>query len=255
MDLNIGPRRENGKIVPRHLLVFHTPEEKVIHLRVEYTVRIGDIYKQIEECVGYAVYLQQTDKKNNTVVLDQDEIAEDGMNFGYSVQVKRRTPKLESYFQTKAVRSWACRLHEIPGVLRAGAPPADGANSAKKTKQAKEPDPPADDKGKQAKEPDPPADEPASDGEPRRTKRHGRFVGVWAPPADDKGKQAKEPEHPPDEAEGDGEPRRTKRHGRPIPAWAPRGVPGATAQLPRKYDEDGNLLPTEYQHVYLHQGM
>jgi hypothetical protein len=102
-------------------------------------------------------------------------------------------------------------------VLRAGAPPADDANSAKKAKQAKEPDPAADDKGKQAKEPDPPADEPASAGEPRRTKRHGRFVG----------------------------------------AWAPRGVPGAhfTAQLPRKYDEDGNLLPTEYQDVYWHQGM
>jgi hypothetical protein len=167
LDPNTGPRRENGKIVPRHLLVFHTPEEKVIHLTVEYTVRIGDIYKQIEECVGYAVYLQQTDKKNNTVVLDQDEIAEDGMNFGYSVQVKRRTPKLESYFQTKAVRSWACRLHEIPGVLRAGAP--------------KEPDPPADDKGKEAKEPDPPADEAESDGEPRRKKRHDRPIPEWAP--------------------------------------------------------------------------
>jgi len=181
MDLNIGPRRENGKIVPRHLLVFHTPEEKVIHLTVEYTVRIGDIYKQIEECVGYAVYLQQTDKKNNTVVLDQDEIAQDGMNFGYSVQVKRRTPKLESYFQTKAVRSWACRLHEIPGVLRAGAPPADDAKSAKKAKQAKEPDPPADDKGKEAKEPDPPADEPEDDGEPRRRKRMGRPLAAWVP--------------------------------------------------------------------------
>ena len=170
MDLNIGPRRENGKIVPRHLLVFHTPEEKVIHLTVEYTVRIGDIYKQIEECVGYAVYLQQTDKKNNTVVLDQDEIAQDGMNFGYSVQVKRRTPKLESYFQTKAVRSWACRLHEIPGVLRAGAP-----------KEAKEPDPPADDKHKEATEPDPPPDEPESDAAPRGRKRHGRPLAAWVP--------------------------------------------------------------------------
>jgi hypothetical protein len=138
MDLNIGPRRENGKIVPRHLLVFHTPEEKVIHLTVEYTVRIGDIYKQIEECVGYAVYLQQTDKKKNTVILNENKIAEDGMNFGYSVQVKRRTPKLESHFAEnvvgRSVRSWTCRLHEIPGVLRAGAPPADDANSAKKAK-------------------------------------------------------------------------------------------------------------------------
>ena len=61
-----GPRRVNGKIVPRHLIVFHTPEEKIIHLTVEYTVRIGDIYKKIEECVGYAVFLQQTDKKNKT---------------------------------------------------------------------------------------------------------------------------------------------------------------------------------------------
>jgi hypothetical protein len=147
MDSGTGPRRENGKIVPRHLLVFHTPEEKIIHLTAEYTVRIGDIYKQIEECVGYPVFLQQTDKKNNTVILDQDEIAEDGMNFGYSVQVVRRRPKLESYFQTKAVRSWACRLHEIAGVLRAAAP-----------KEAKEPDPPADDKHKEAKEPDPPPD-------------------------------------------------------------------------------------------------
>jgi len=202
MDLNTGPRRENGKIVPRHLLVFHTPDEKVIHLTVEYTVRIGDINKQIEECVGYPVFLQQTDKKNNTVILDPDAIAEDGMHFGYSVQVKRTEPELDSLFAEnvveRSVRSWPGRLHEIPGVLRAGAPPADG-------------------KGKDAKEPDPPPDEPETDGEPRRRKRQGR----------------------------------------PIPAWAPRDVPGAhfTAQLPRKYDEDGNLLPTEYQDVYWHQGM
>jgi hypothetical protein len=181
MDPNTGPRRENGKIVPRHLVVFHTPEEKIIHLTVEYTVRIGDIYKQIEECVGYAVYLQQTDKKKNTVVLDQDEIAEDGMNFGYSVQVKRRRPKLESYFQTKAVRSWACRLHEIPGVLRAGAPPVDGAESATEGKEAKEPDPPADDKHKEATEPDPPPDESESDAAPRGRKRKGRPLAAWVP--------------------------------------------------------------------------
>jgi hypothetical protein len=216
LDPNTGPRRENGKIVPRHLLVFHTPEEKVIHLTVEYTVRIGDIYKQIEECVGYAVYLQQTDKKNNTVVLDQDEIAEDGMNFGYSVEVKRRTPKLESHFAEnvvgRSVRSWACRLHEIPGVLRAaddkgkeatepGLPPVKAAAvldrwqsrldaSARvgvkmlakmQAKQAKEPDPPADDKHKEATEPDPPPDEPESDAAPRGRKRHGRPLAAWVP--------------------------------------------------------------------------
>jgi hypothetical protein len=152
MDSSTGPRRENGKIVPRHLLVFHTPEEKIIHLTAEYTVRIGDIYKQIEECVGYPVFLQQTDKKKNTVILDPDEIAEDGMNFGYSVQVVRRKPKLESHFAEnvvgRSVRSWACRLHEIPGVLRAAAPPADDAKSAAEGKKAKEPDPPPDKRGR-----------------------------------------------------------------------------------------------------------
>jgi hypothetical protein len=126
-----GPRRVNGKIVPRHLIVFHTPEEKIIHLTVEYTVRIGDIYKKIEECVGYAVFLQQTDKKNKTVILDPDEIAEDGMNFGYSVQVKRRKPKLESHFaENVAERSWTRRLYEIPGVLRATADSTHEAKSA-----------------------------------------------------------------------------------------------------------------------------
>jgi hypothetical protein len=119
-----------------------------IHLTVEYTVRIGDIYKKIEECVGYAVFLQQTDKKN-TVILDPDEIAEDGMNFGYSVQVKRRKPKLESHFaENVAQRSWTRRLYEIPGVLRAAAGPADEAKSANEGKEAQEPDPPPEERGR-----------------------------------------------------------------------------------------------------------
>jgi hypothetical protein len=106
-----------------------------------------------------------------------DIAAEDGMHLGCSVTIKSVVPE-------NPTNPWISlpRRHEyIPGVLRAGAPPADGAKSAKKANQAKEPDPSADDKGKQAKEPDPPADEPASAGEPRRTKRHGRFVGAWAP--------------------------------------------------------------------------
>jgi hypothetical protein len=206
IDLCIGPRLENGVIVPRHHLIFYTVKNKVIHLTVEETVPMRAIFEQIEEFVGYAVTLHQTllqknkppwEKEKNVMLNRSDIVAEQGMDFGYSVMIKPVVPE-------KAINPGLRLRREhsyIPGVLRAGAPPADDAKSAKKAKQAKEPDPPA--------------DEPASDGEPRRTKRHGR----------------------------------------PIPAWAPRGVPGATAQLPRKYDEDGNLLPTEYQHVHWHQGM
>ena len=142
-----------------------------------------------------------------------DIVAEQGMHFGYSVMIKAVVPEKPINPGLRLRREHTY----IPGVLRASAPPADGANSAKKAKQAKEPDPPADDKGKAAKEPDPPADETA----------------------------------------GDGEPRRKKRDDRPIPEWAPRGVPGAyfTAQLPPKRDQDGNLLPAEYQNVYWHAGM
>jgi hypothetical protein len=228
MDSSTGPRRENGKIVPRHLLVFHTPEEKIIHLKVEYTVRIGDIYKQIEECVGYPVFLQQTEGKKKTVILDPDEIAEDGMHFGYSVQVKRRKPKLESHFAENVAhgrRSWAGRLHEIPGVLRAAAPspaePAKEASSAKKHKERKEPNPPAE-----------PAKETSSAKKDKERKE---------PDAPDDAKTAKEAKRP----------RNTP------PAWAPRGVPGGhfVAQFPIEYDADGNQVPTKYQNVYWHQGM
>ncbi len=215
MDSYTGPRVVNGKILPRHLLVAKM-EDKVIHINVEMRVLIRDIKAQFEKYLGFEVSMHQTDKKK-TYTLDPSDIAEDGLNFGYHVDLQRVVPvpvqRTEDGSWTKheirgVLRSWCGRLHEIPGVLRA-----------------------ADDKDKEAKEPD--------------------------PPADDKGKDAKEPDPPPDEAESDGEPRRKKRHGRPIPAWAPRGVPGAhfTAQLPPKKDEDGNLLPAEYQDVYWHQGM
>ena len=97
--------------------------------------------------------------------------AEHGMDFGYSVMIEPVVPE-------KPTNPWLRlrRVYQyIPGVLRAGAPPADDAKSAK------EADPPADDKGKQAKEPDPPADEPESDGEPRRRKRMGRPLAAWVP--------------------------------------------------------------------------
>ena len=181
MDLNIGPRRENGKIVPRHHLIFHTAQNMVIHLTVEETAPMQGIYKAIEEYVGHAVTLHQTEKKglvHKTVMLKRSDIAaEDGMHLGCSVVVKSVVPE-------KLTNPWLSvpRRHEyIPGVLRAGAPPADGAKIAKKAKQAKEPDPPADDKGKEAKEPDPPADEPENDGEPRRRKRMGRPLAAWVP--------------------------------------------------------------------------
>ena len=142
LDSMTGPRRVNGKIVPRHLIVFHTAEGKVIHLTVEYTVLIRNIIDQIEMFLGYAVTLHQTDKKKKTVVLNPNEIAEDGMHFGYSVQVKRVVPV--SVEPTKVV-SWRGRLHEISGVLRSVAGPAD-------EKQAKAP-PPGDEGGSSSSAP------------------------------------------------------------------------------------------------------
>ncbi len=106
-----------------------------------------------------------------------DIVAEQGMHFGYSVMIKPVVPE-------KAINPGLRLRREhsyIPGVLRAGAPPADDAKSAMQVKEAKEPDPPADDKGKEAKEPDPPADEPEDDGEPRRRKRIGRPLAAWVP--------------------------------------------------------------------------
>ena len=137
MDLNTGPRRENGKIVPRHLVVCHTTDNKVIHINVEMTVRIGAIEDQIKKYVGYAVTLHQTYKNKKTVKLNPSDIAEDGMDFGYSVLVK---PVSE-----KPTNPWYAvprRYHEIPGVLRAAAPqpaePAKEARSAEKGKQAED---------------------------------------------------------------------------------------------------------------------
>jgi hypothetical protein len=181
-----GPRSENGKIIPRHLIVFHTPEENIIHLTVEYTVSIAAIIAEIEKYLGYAVTLHQTDKKNKTRKLNPNEIAEDGMNFGYSVDVKRLvTVPVDP--NNKGRRT----LHEIRKVLRAVAPPVEETKKAKST---------------------------------------------------DEGGRSTAP---------------VVKRRRPPPEWAPRGVPGGhfLAQLPRKRDEDGNLLPTEYQDVYWHQGM
>jgi hypothetical protein len=135
MDLNIGPRRENGKIVPRHHLIFHTVKNKMIHLTVEETVPMRAIFEQIEEFVGYAVTLHQTLLQKNqplcdkekTVKLERSDIAaKDGMHFGDSVMLRAVVPGKPT---NPCLR--LPRLHDyIPGVLRAGAPPADDAESA-----------------------------------------------------------------------------------------------------------------------------
>ena len=68
-----------------------------------------------------------------------DIVAEQGMDFGYSVMIKPVVPEKPINPGLRLRREH----NYIPGVLRAGAPPADDAKSAKKAKQAKEPDPPA----------------------------------------------------------------------------------------------------------------
>jgi hypothetical protein len=117
----------NGEIIPRHLIVFKI-EDKIIHLTVEYTVSIAAIYAEIEKHLGCAVTLHQTDKKNKTRMLNPNEIAEDGMNFGYSVDVKRLVP-VPVHPNNDGRRT----LHEIYEVLRADAPlPLDKPEETKK---------------------------------------------------------------------------------------------------------------------------
>ena len=127
MDLNIGPRVENGKIVPRHHLIFHTAKNKVIHLTVEESAPMQGIYKAIEECVGHAVTLHQKKKKKPVMLKRSDIAAEQGMHFGYSVLVQSVVPE-------KPTNPWIHvprRHHYIPGVLRAGAPALAGVARAK----------------------------------------------------------------------------------------------------------------------------
>ncbi len=179
-----GPRRVNGKIVPRHLLVLKTGD-KVIHLTVEYTVSIAAIY-EIEKYLGYTVTLHQTDKKKKTRMLNPNEIAEDGMNFGYSIDVKRLVP-----VPVDPNNDCHRTFHEIHKVLCADAPL--------------------------------PLDKPEE--ETKKVKSTGEGGRSTAP---------------------------VVKRRRPPPEWTPRLTPGGwfTAQFPRKRDEDGNLLTTEYQEVY-----
>jgi hypothetical protein len=125
-----------GKIVPRHLIVFHTGDNKVIHLTVEYTVSIAAIYAEIEKHLGYAVTLHQTDKKNKTRMLNPKEIAEDGMDFGYSVDVKRRVPVPVD--PNKDTRRTFLEIHKV---LRAVAPPKEGNTSTAPVVKKRRPPP------------------------------------------------------------------------------------------------------------------
>jgi len=115
MDLNTAPRLVNGKIVPRHLIVFKI-EDKVIHMTVEMTVSMRAIYAKIEQYLGFDVTLHQTDKKE-TYLLDHNDISEHGMNFGYHVDIKRVVP-----LNLERTKDGCWTKHEIPGVLRANAP-------------------------------------------------------------------------------------------------------------------------------------
>ena len=132
MDSDTRPSRVNGEIVNRHLIVFHTNEDKLIHMTVEITVSIGAIYAQIKQYLGFDVTLHQT-IKNKTYKLDPNEIAEDGMHFGYSVDVK---PVVS--VPVERTKDGRRILHEMPGILRAASPPADEKDKqAKTTKSAK----------------------------------------------------------------------------------------------------------------------
>jgi hypothetical protein len=64
------------------------------------------------------VTLHQTDKKNKTRMLNPNEVAEDGMNFGYSVDVKRLVP-----VPVDPNNEGRRTFHEIHKVLRAVEPP------------------------------------------------------------------------------------------------------------------------------------
>jgi hypothetical protein len=133
-----GPRRVDGKIVPRHLLVFKAGD-KVIHLTAEYTVSMAAIYAEVEKHLGFEVSMHQTIKRK-TRMLDRNsrETAEDHMDFGYNINVERAGPVPVARTEDK---TW--RLIVIDKVLRATESPADEpateAKPAEEAKKGKEP--------------------------------------------------------------------------------------------------------------------